>query len=124
MTPDPDTRTMNATSPDCAAAIGATIPPSLWPSRPIRFGVDLGAALEERHRGEGVGGEVRGGGTLALRGGAADAAVVAAQDDDAVAGEVVGDQAERLEAEQLLVAVLRPAAGDQHDGGAPSGAGR
>jgi len=37
---------------------------------------------------------------------------------------VVGDHAERLEAEQLLVAVLRAAAGEQDDGGkgpAPGG---
>ena len=34
----PAINTMNAMSSDCDAAIGATIPPSLWPIRPIRAG--------------------------------------------------------------------------------------
>ena len=39
--------TMNATSFERAAAIGAMIPPSLWPIRPNLVGVDVRSFLQE-----------------------------------------------------------------------------
>ena len=73
-----------------------------------------GRASRIPHLGQRVVGEVGGRRLRDAAGRAADAAVVAAQHGDARARQVVGDQPERLDAEHLLVAVLRTAARDEH----------
>ena len=106
--PVPAIRTMNATSFDRAAAIGAIRPPSLWPIRPIFAGSisfrpfrkatpasasPAKSSLVERGR-------------RARR--AADTAVIDPQHRDPAAGQGIGDDQERLVAQDRLVAVLRP----------------
>src|SRR5436190_1192681 len=64
----------------------------------------------------GVGGEVLAGGRGDVAGRLREAAVVAAQDRDAAAAEVVGEDQEGPVAQEPLVAVLRARAGDQRGG--------
>jgi hypothetical protein len=86
--------------------------------------VDLGLRLQPGERGAGVLvlGLVRGVALVAAR--AADAAVVVAEHDDAVAREVVGEHEEGLVAHDRLVAVLRARAGEQDDAGGLAAGGR
>ena len=79
---------------------------------PLR--IDLGAAAEKVSLGDHVGGEV-GRGIEAEPSLSAEPAVVATQDGDPLAGEMVGNDPEQLEAEDLLVAILGAAAGDHDD---------
>ena len=99
--------TMNATSFDRAAAIGAMIPPSLWPIRPIFLGSISFRSLEEVEAREHVAREVFARRRLDGAGRAADAAVVDAKDRDAAPGEVIGQDEEGLVAQQAFVAILR-----------------
>ena len=87
-------------------------------------GVDFGAGAEVGEASFGVGGELGGGGGGDGAGGVAYAAVVIAEDGDAVAGEVVGENEEGFVAEDGLVAVVRAGAGDEEDRGKGAGAGR
>ena len=82
--------------------------------------IHLRTRTQPGHRGANVVGEVGGrrGGRPGV--GAADAAIVEPQHDDAAARQRVGDLAKRPIAGhggRRFVAVLRSGAGDQHDGG-------
>ena len=79
--------------------------------------VDLLAAFEEVDPGLHVGGEVGARCLGVVARGPAHPAIVDAQHRHAPAGEVVGQDEERLMPEQRLVAVLRPGARDQDHGG-------
>ena len=78
---------------------------------------DLGTLLEEGYRSFNVGGEVGGGGIGELAAALAEAALIHAKNLDAMAGEVVGEDEEGLVLHDLLVAVMRATACDEHDGG-------
>jgi hypothetical protein len=88
------------------------------------LGVDARVRAQPRHAREHVAEHVVVGGERVVAAAAAHAAVVDAQHGVAGTGEVVGDHQEGLVAEDLLVAVLGAAAGDQQQRGDARVAGR
>ena len=87
----------------------------------MRFGSMPESGFQECDTGQRIGGEVLGG--TAFAGGAADAAIVDAQDSDAAAGEGIGQDQERLVSRQRFVAILRAGTGDQEHGWVRGGRG-
>ena len=77
--------------------------------------VDLFAALEKRHGGFGIAGEIRGGGLVVVAGRLADTAFVVTQHRDAFAREVIGENQERAMAGVGFIAIERARA-DKQDG--------
>ena len=79
-------------------------------------GVDMLVAAKRLEEGFHIVGEVEGGGVAHLTGGAAHATVVVAEDRKTSASQIVGQEEERLVAEDFLVAVLLTGARDENDG--------
>lgn len=116
-TPVPASRTTKFTASGAlAAARGAAMPPSLCPIRPTHP-----PAMSGRARSSATPASASCAKSAVVErdtraGRATHAAVVGAQHRHAGAGQVVGQHQEGLVGEQLLVAVLRAAAGQQHRG--------
>src|SRR5439155_11267822 len=79
--------------------------------------IDFPAALEELDAGEHIDGEIGRGRIRDATGRAADAAVVDTADGDTAAGQVIGQDQERLVTQDGLVPVLRSGTGDEEHGG-------
>jgi hypothetical protein len=92
------------------ATIGATMPPSLWPTMPT---LPASTSACDFRNSVAASASVANSKVVALAASPPDP-IVAAQHRDAASGEGVGDHEERLVPEDRLVAVLQSAAGDEH----------